>query len=304
MSWAFEAEWGGLRIDVLSSRRRFGRRLVPHTFPKRDGSRLEDLGREAMVLDLDFVFLDVPGEPSFYDRFFAFEALVRSDETRTLFHPVYGAIACKVSDVTDDQDADNLEIRVSATFTEDIAEDPTFQVETGADALAGAQDVRVGAIAAGQELDAAGLSSTLVSADGGGDVATVTESWELFPERPVGEVAAEMSALNNALDQELNRFAASERIDLYPVIRSYTLLQYTIRQAARAYSAPDPRVISITVREPLPLRIIAGQFYGAREADRRTQELRDLNPNLASPALLPSGTVLRAYAQASTAPRR
>jgi hypothetical protein len=49
--------------------------------------------------------------------------------------------------------------------------------------------------------------------------------------------------------------------------------------------------------------VIAARFYGAAEAERRFDEMRELNPEIRNQSIIPSGTELTAYSRV-VEPRR
>ena len=294
--FAFEARFAGLKVDVLSSRISRGRTLITHRYPKKDGADLEDMGREPLVIDLELVFIDNRfsdvGEGDYLDRFASFEALYLDGATATLLHPYVGNVSCKLSRLEESADGSGQpQILASATFTEDLTTPPTLAVEAGVPAQAGAHEVNVAAIEADATLADQGLESTVT-----GDVADAAETWSVSPDLSTRAVQLEMSGLNNRLDAELATFEAATNIDRYPIVREYTRLQYQLRRAAEAFTATLQRVIEVELVEPLPLRVFAGRFYGAAEADTRFAELLELNPGLATPGLVPRGTRLKAFA--------
>ncbi len=311
----FEASFDGIRIDVLSTDVQHGRTVVQHRFPKRDGADLEDMGRAPFVCTLEFIFIDNRGSQpeaklrgltgggedtgNYQSRFEEFNAAVDADEPRVLVHPYEGAVRCRISNFSHRAaGAGQPAINASATFTEEISLPPVFAAGSGAQTRASSQDVRAAQVGADDALAAVGLSSTLPA-----EATLEAEAWEADPELSTREVQLRMASLNNRLSTDLEDLETSQNLDRHPIMRNYTLLQYNLRRAADAFTATTTRIVIITVTEPTPLRIIAARFYGASEAERRFDELRELNPSVRDPSLVPAGTELQAYSR-RVAPRR
>ena len=106
-----------------------------------------------------------------------------------------------------------------------------------------------------------------------------------------------MAEINGRLNVELADFEAGGDVDSIPIIQAYTLLQYRLRKAAESFSSTTPRIIEITTEATIPLRAIVAEFYGAVEAERRFQEVLELNPGLSSPACVPPSVALKAYSR-------
>lgn len=303
--FTYEASFDGIRIDVLSASIRHGRRVIAHEFPKRDGADLEDMGRAPFVCDLQFLFIDYRATETektvgnYEDRYLKFAAAVSTGEPRVFVHPYEGAVKCRVGDFQTNASGDGaLMISASATFTEEISLPPVFAPGAGAQTRASAQDVRSEALAAIEAFEAGDYSTVLVERS-----ITEAEAWEQDPTLSAREVQLRMASLNNELAIELDSLEAARDITKHPIMKAYTRLQYSLRRAAEAFTSTTTRIVTIHVIEPLPLRVIAARFYGAKEGERRFDELRDLNPAIINPGLIPAGTELKAYSR-ETAPRR
>lgn len=299
--YRFEASWGGIRIDVTSSNTNHGRRMFGHEFPKKRGASTEDKGRRPQVINLEFLFIDRKAQPGedvpvggYEQRFEVFNNLVKSEDIRTLVHPYLGQIRCRISNYSHSADGEGqAQILCSATFTEDNEEPPILDIVDGAiQVTAGSQAVLAARNAANDDLAAAGFTSALP------DLAfDLSASWELSLGLTTRTVQTEMAALNARLNAELNTLGTATNIELLPIMRSYTLLQFRLRKAAEAFSTTTPRIVEITVEGLIPLRIIAAEFYGAEQAEQRFLELLDLNPQLRTPACVQPGQVLKAFSR-------
>jgi len=308
--FTFDASFGGIRIDVLSTNIRHGRKKATHTFAKRDGATLEDSGREPFVCDVEFLFVDRKaqegedaGVGTYLERFQAFDELVAADVTRRFVHPYVGAKLCGISNFTHSASGEGQPaISCSATFTEESSFVPTVdQGGAGVQTLVGAHEVADRALLAAQALQSpiAGLTDAELDRAAGKLAGTrvVVDNWDLDPEMTARQVHLQMASVNNALSAELEALETATDIDRYPIMKQFTLLQYQVRRAAEAFTSETPRIVTITTTEPLPLRVIASRFYGAREASTRFDQMLELNPEIRNPALIGRGVELKAYAR-------
>jgi len=305
--FTFDASFAGIRIDVLASNIRHGRKTQAHTFPKRDGATNEDMGREPWVCDLQFIFVDRKAQEgetadpgTALDRWKAFDELVESGAIRRLVHPYAGAKRCSISSYTHNADGDGgVEIECSATFTEEESISPTRSLGAGIQKIAGSHEVEAQSVQAGVAVSSssAGLSvAEQEAAQADLDVAQDTVAlWDADPTITTREVHLQMASINNGLSARLEELDAARNIDRYPIMKQFTLLQYQVKLAAEAFTAEDERIVSIETKQRLPLRVIAARFYGAAQAERRFGEMLELNPEIRNPAIIERGTILKAY---------
>lgn len=305
--FTFDASYGGIRIDVQRTRIRHGRKQIAHRQPKRDGATLEDSGREELVCDLEFIFIDraqqageTEAPKSYLERFRAFDALVATDAIRRLVHPYMGALRCGVGNFEHSADGESQPaIYCSATFTEETSFTPVIDARPGVQTLAGSHEVASKVLQANAALSAPGTGLTgdeleASTAELAGTRAVV-ENWVNDPNISVREVQLQMASINSALNRRLEQLDAANNIDRHPIMKQYTLLQHQVRQAAAAYSSNTSRIVTITTVKPMPLRLIASRFYGARESAKRFDELLELNPGINNPALVGAGVEIKAY---------
>lgn len=297
----FEASFGGVRIDVISTSTNHPRRVFPHEFPKKNGATTEDQGRGPLIVDLQFVFIDRkprPGEElpieDFMGRFETFQELMLLDTVRTLVHPYLGQVRCRIGEYSDNADGEGQPmISARAQFTEENTEPAILDIVDGAiQATAGAQAVLAASVSADEALADQGLSSTLTA-----ESAALAANWGFSIGLTTRQVQLEMAEINGRLDSELAVFDAGGDVDSTPIVQSYTLLQYRLRKAAEAFSTTTPRIVEITTEATVPLRAIVAEFYGAPEAERRFLEVLELNPTLRTPACVPPSTTLKAYSR-------
>lgn len=299
----FKAAWGGVLFDIDGVSVRQGRRQVRHTQPRRDGAELEPMGRESWEAEIRFFFFDhrrvLPGEGSMLERFRRFDEMVGEERARTLVHPYQGSIVCRVENFEHSSQADGEDvIECTATFIEDLSQPNVQDLAERAPAVAGAQQVTLDVAEAQSALADAGVESTVLA-----DVEAAVESWDTDLELSPRTVALEMASLNNRLSAELDSFEAASDLDNFAIVKQYTRLQANLRRASEIYTRQTSRLVTITVHEPIPLRVVAARYYGAREADKRFAELLELN-DIDNPALVERDTVLRAFAKQPRSRRR
>lgn len=302
--YSFDAKLDDLVLDVIATDVQHGRSVHPHTFPKRDGAELEDSGREPWVGDIEVVFFDAspvePGQSDYLDRFAELDAMVGDGEVHTLVHPYAGIVRGRISAFSHHADGEAQPIiRCRFTFTEDIALAPVAAAAAGVQTRAGVQDIRAeaslakDAIEADTDLDADVAADAISVID---DTVSTAEAWESDSTVTTRTVALEMATINSRLSRVLDDLECTTNLARHPIMKQLTLLQYSVRRAAAAFTSTASRVVTITVRDPLPLRVVAARFYGAAQAERRYAELRDLNPALTRYSLIPANSQLRAYA--------
>lgn len=301
--FVFEASFDGIRMDVLSTSVQHGRAVIPHMFPKRDGAATEDMGREQFIASVQFIFIDnnfIPeGEGNFADRFRDFDNSVDEGKARIFVHPYVGAVRCNVSNFTHDADGDGQPvIRCNATFVEDITLEPVFVAGAGAQTRASFQEVNAESQLLTPRFEEIGFVSLVIDR-----VLDAVGRWESDPTLSAREVQSQMGVLIRDLNDELNTLNVAGDLSLYDILKGYTLLQHAVRRAAESFTATTSRIVTIRVTEPLPLRIIAARFYGADEAERRFEEMRELNPQIRDPSLVAAETELKAYSR-TVEPRR
>ncbi len=299
----FEASFDGIAMDVLSTNVAHGRAVIAHKFPKRDGAATEDMGREEFVATVQFIFIDnrfiERGAGNYQDRFEKFDAAVDEGKPRIFVHPYAGAVRCNVHNFSHDADGEGQPvIRCTATFVEDITLAPVFVAGAGAQTRASFQEVNADSQLLERSFEEIGFVSVVIDR-----VLDAVARWESDPTLSAREVQNQMGVLIRELNDELLTLPVANDLSLYDVLKGYTLLTHSVRKAAESFTSTTTRIVTVRVTEPLPLRIIAARFYSADEADRRFEEMRELNPSIRDPSLIPTGTELKAYSR-RVEPRR
>jgi len=297
--FTFEARFDGICFDVLSSSITEGREVVRHKFPKIDGVNTEDMGGNGMEISLEIIFVDhgfqvdpVNGDQGDYlERFRTFRELASKSAVRTLLHPYVGAVSCRIGDFSHNADGDGQPvIRASVQFIEDTDTEPVLRAADAFQPLASSQEVETELLSL--QAAALGIGYETPIADG---VLAEVQDWENDADLSAREIAQRMATLSNQLNDELNAFEDAADLDNYPLVKAYTKLQYQVRQVAEAVISETNRLVRLETTEPLPMRIIAARFYGAKDHERRTEELLDLNPEIRDPTLVPRGVKLKAF---------
>lgn len=290
-----EAAYDGVRIDVTNITSRLGNVLVSHAFPRRGGAEIDDQGTNQGAHSMGVIFYEtIDRDPAVdgnhIDRFKAFKELCHDGRSHRFTHPFLGEFLVKCSEFTMQADANNRDsIGVNITFLEEEELQAVFTLGAGAQRLGGVSLVNVAADQADADLAAAGLTSTAPGA-----ATDLVESWdERGNDLSAREVELELASFNNNFQTELDRIDVAMDVDNYPAVRSMVLLNYNMLKAADAFKQTTPRLIELTVVNPLPLRVLAALTYGGDEADNRTAEMQELN-DIRRPGLLPAGTVLKA----------
>jgi prophage DNA circulation protein len=294
--YMFECSFAGVPFDCENQRVTHGRQVVAHEHPGQDGAITEDMGRKARRISMSIIFIDHlfvgQGEGNLFERAEKFDDLLESGDVRQLVHPYLGVINCRIEEFDHSADGEGEPvIRASVTFVEDLFTPPVLAAVKASRAVVSVQEVEYEAGVSQILVDDAGLSAPVLAT-----VVTEAEEWESSPSLTPREVQMRMSSLSNQLDQELHSFEAMTDLDSYPLVRSYTQLQHNLRNLAEAVTSKSPRIMKLTVTEPTPLRVLAGRFYSAKEADTRFVEMLDLNPGLHDPTLVPRGTELKVFA--------
>lgn len=307
--FTFDASYGGIRIDVLSSSIAHGRKVNPHKRAKRDGARLEDSGREPWVCDLEFLFIDrriQEGETEkpapAISRWREFDRLVSKGIVRRLVHPYSPSRLCKISNYVHSADGDGQPtVRCRATFTEEAPDEPTFSASSSLRTIGGVHQLKTVIVRARSAIDAGGLDAVAL-AEANAELDSIegtVSAWDSDPTISARDVHLQMATANNSIGARLDALDCATNIDRHPIMKQYTMLQYHTRLAAEAFTAEARRVVTLTTKVAMPLRIIAARFYGARESEDRMHEILELNPELRNPALVEPGIEIRAYAQES-----
>lgn len=302
-STLYSASYGGVEFDCLETSDSMARAIVRHSFPRREGGVLHDMGAEPRETRCRLLFWERPaleGETARGDhraRFAAFLAVVKAGKegkAQAFVHPITGSYQAMVEDFDFDATGDERDaITADVTFVEDSTEPARFDPGSLLVVDAGAAAVRVNADLATAAFAGAGLDTAVP-----GDAADVVDGWESDPTTAVRKVNLELATITSQIDGLIDEFELATDVSRFPLFRSLQALNYSCRRAAALFRQRQPQLITITLAAAQPLRVVAADTYGAADAEARYADLMRLN-DIDDPTLLEAGTVLQA-----PAPRR
>jgi prophage DNA circulation protein len=223
----YPASFGGVPIDVLSTRDTFRRAIVQFGPPGRDGSILQDMGAEARVVNAQIFFFEREGDAAtptdqrdHVRRARDFITLANRLEAQEFVHPLFGSFPAKVesmdvSAIAEDRD----QIVVDAILVEEgINPKPlTSQIadpNDGADASVAAQ-----AEIARQEAAAGVTAETLTEDEGelvvsvADDCETTVDSWSTDPDITPRDVTAALQRMSSRISSALGELELAGDVD-------------------------------------------------------------------------------------------
>jgi len=296
-SFAFQA------LDVLTTKDSIRRALARHSYPRRDGGTVQDMGSEPRETRCRIIFYERPpidGEDelssrSHLERFEAFVSAANAGFPQEFVHPITGSYNAQVEDIDFDADAEERDVIVcDCRFVEDTTDPAAFQIGSVRPSAGGAGSVAVEAEILNAALDAAGLESSV-----GTDASAAVSGWGSATSR---EITLELQSLSSQISQATDDLELATNLARHPIWRSMQRLHAEIRRAAQAARQVAPSLIEFTVAAPVPLRVMATNLYGAAAAQEKYAELLRLN-DFDDPTLILSGTVVRA-ASSNSSPRQ
>lgn len=301
----FEANYGGLPLDVLSTADVGGRRLVRHLYPHRDGTQIEDMGAVARKTRCKILFFPYgPGDtdPTVYFR--QFMKIVARPEAQFFSHPITGTYLARVGEVTYNAEAAPRDtITVECTFEEDTLTPAVFEEALAffgtismSEILASRQaitDVIAGMPAAPpggyltQRAYVGGLAGVTAAADSG--VARAS-TWE-DPTKRLRDANLELAQTITEIDQKQQDLGTYQDVGFYPLITSCNDFKLSLMQRWRS-TQKAATIIEVTVNSAAPLQIVAAQIYGAADNENNVNSILSLN-DIRNPFRIDAGTVLR-----------
>jgi prophage DNA circulation protein len=284
----FEASWGGLSLNLLSTEDDLSRVIAQHTYPHVDGGNTEDMGSQPRTTAVEIVFF---GNGSLSDLN-AFMNLVAEGEPNTFIHPITGSYSARVEALSMRATAEDRDwVSVSCTFIEATTEVSIFQLNETGNALAGTQEVEN----AKTDTDTA-LSDNDLESDVPADALELAQSWSnpLPSDPPLSSarIDHEINQLLGSIETEIDLLGLAADLGLYPVLVAFQNLAYAVRRAGEVAISRTPKLETYTVLHEQPLLWIAQELYGADQSVDRWNKLIDLNRSLKTPELVPAGTVL------------
>jgi prophage DNA circulation protein len=294
----FEASYGGIPIDVVTTEDDVSRVLARHEYPFQDGAVLQDMGAAPRTTQCDVIFIPTVGqEDNHINRLTLFLTLLNEahklDEPPILVHPLTGSYPALPEGISISAGADARDfIRVSLTFVESGLDPAAFETVGDESVGAGVAEVSI----AGGEVDAALAAPDLpdpiysnptVQADS----LITAERWRDTIGITPREITLELNRIANRISDETEAMEVLTNVDRYPVYLAFLRLHAAIRRAAELAIQTRPKLTEITLARTEPLIAIMTRIYGGRRAMdfyTRTRELNDIS----NPARIPAGTKL------------
>lgn len=301
----YPATFGGIPIDVLSTRDSFRRSLVPFGPPGRDGAIVQDMGADARVTTARFFFFERDGDPAIpadqrdhVRRCREFLALANSGKAQEFVHPIFGSFPAmvEVADVeTVAEERDQITVDVTI-LEQGINPRPlTAQI---ADPTDGAQAAVAAQAQIARDQAAAGVDEGTLTEEDGDLVTTVCDdaeatvvSWSADPDITPRDVTAALQRLSTVINGAINELELAASPDNYELFRAMQLMHFQVRRAANFARQDAPALISVTVAAATPLRCVLADIYGATDHDRHYDEAIRMN-EIDDPTLLAAGSRL------------
>ncbi len=291
----YQASFGGVEFDCLSTSDSIARSIVEHTYPRRDGADLQDMGASARRTQCRILFWERPaieGEKAtgnHLQRFAAFVEAVNRGKPQAFVHPLTGSYRALAEGLSFDADAEVRDsIEVDVTFVEDTTQPVRFHPGALLVADAGPAAVRVRA-----DKVNGGLADAEIDSDVATDAADTVEDWEEDPDISVRRVNLEVASIASEIDILIDEEELTSDLERFALWRQLQALNFSARRAAAAFKQEQPQIIAITIASAVPLRTLAVEVYGARDAADGYREIMKLN-DIDDPTLLLEGTVIRA----------
>ncbi len=291
----YQASYGGVEFDCLTTSDSMPRTVIEHSYPRRDGADLQDMGASARRTQCRILFWERPpidGERAtgnHLQRFAAFVEAVNRGKPQEFVHPITGSYRALTEGISWDADAEIRDsIEVDVTFVEDTTQPVRFHPGALLVADAGSAAVRVRADKVNEELEELELDSGVAS-----EAADVVEGWEEDPDTSTRQVDLEVASIASEIDGLVDEEALTSDIARFSLWRQLQALNFSARRAAAVFKQEQPQVIAVTIARAVPLRALAVEIYGARDAADGYREIMRLN-DIDDPTLLAAGTVIRA----------
>lgn len=264
-----------------------------HRLLKRNGAIIEPMGWKEGTYQATCVFV---GE-AFRAEVEQIRREIREDSAGVLVHPLYGRVRCRCVKITGDLDVPTA--ANSATLTLDFVEDEIDAKQT-ATASQG-----VAAKAAQLELDA--LDLVIFAATFVGSVSSLESlqaSAETFAANALAAVSTEtlsgilatqlgdvQAKADDAMDALRADDAVEDDVDRFDAISQCEMVYASALDLADAVAEARPAAEEYTVPGPTSAFSLLQQFYGRAALDRLDEFLNN-NPDVTTPHLIPTGTVV------------
>lgn len=283
----FTADFGGVPILIADISTERGRDVAVQSPSHGDEHSLNDRGRRLRRSSVEILFVDQPGLAPYTERYERFLALAEGPDAQVFTHPLDGSYRARAEGLTVSASKDELAIRVSCTISRDAEPTSVFPVAAGGSVAAGVESVTVAGDQVDAELEAVGLSSSTPAAT----VAAIT-AWDEADELDSAMVYLEVASLTQQIDEMIAELELATQLDRWPAYRAAILLRYELTRAAEAFTSDVEQIVDLYVEVARPVRAIAAEVYGGRDADERTAQIVKLN-RIRAPGRVAPGTTLK-----------
>jgi len=265
----YECSYGGVRLDVVGVDGTAGRALVRHEYPNRDGADIEDMGRAPRIERVKAIFMGA----DHLERFAAFVVQKDRGEPLPFVHPLFGEVSrARISEFSYSVGAEPRDtITCDFTVEEDTTQPSVFAAGAGSPIMAGVDAVAASALELATAIEECGLAGTL-----GDDMVVVASGWE-EEGKTARDIQNELTEASNQIQALSDEWELATDISRYPVVAALANLQANMRNAASAALATTPRLFSVTVTAPLPLRCLGASTYAPSEWEDRMADIMALN---------------------------
>lgn len=123
-----QAQWKGVRFDVVSVSDNFSRSTIEHAYPFVNGADVEDLGLASKTVKMQAVFY---GE-GYFAQFKAFLNVIQKQGADVLVHPILGRLPdMLLTSATLNHEAERIDyVALDLTFVESTPAKPIFVLES------------------------------------------------------------------------------------------------------------------------------------------------------------------------------
>ncbi|MCA9678838.1 MAG: DNA circularization N-terminal domain-containing protein [Myxococcales bacterium] len=282
-----ECSFGNLRLWVADLETEGGRSVVVHEPARGDVYTVQDHGAQLSRTRAELVFVDIPGEDPYLDRFAAWQALLASGKSQLFSHPLLGSFRAKAGACPFVIRSDARDVRVHAEFLPDEELAGVTAPGAGVAPIAGAESVEVAAESALGYLALLELESDTPAA-----ATAAAAGWVEAEEPDPRAVFLELGSITRQIDDDVARLQLATDLGRWPAYRAMILLRANLRDCALGVTAATASTFGLVIRAAVPLRALCARIYGADEAEERARQVRQTN-GLRSPALLPAGLTLQ-----------
>ena len=287
----FDASFGGIPINVLSTGDSVPRTVARHLFPFRDGALAIDMGQEARTTSVEIIFFDQGPQDdgsTHIDRMLAFLEVANSGLEQTFIHPITGSYQAFAEGLSfNAQASDRASISLSCTFVETGLERAAFETNEDQTVASGVAAVSEASLDVAAEAEALGIEVTVNE-----DSLKVAQGWaDAGEEITPRQVSLELNYMANQIEAETERFQLATRVDRYPMLLAFHRLQASMRKAAALTQSAAPATRQVVTDRPTSLLAFVNDRFGGANANAQYLRTRQLN-RIENPSYIPAGTTI------------